>query len=56
MITIHEIRQHLGLTQKDFAERYQIPKRTIENWETGKRQCPQYLIQLIAKDAGYIEQ
>ena len=34
-------------TQEKFAEYFKIPKRTIENWETGQRNCPEYLKELI---------
>lgn len=51
-MTIKEIRKYTGLTQKEFAEKYKIPKRTIENWETEKRKCPEYTIELLAKAVG----
>lgn len=35
------------MTQKAFSEYFGIPKRTIENWENGQRQCPSYLVELI---------
>lgn len=48
MATIKELRAKTGLTQKDFSERLNIPKRTIEDWETGKRVPPPYVVELIA--------
>jgi putative transcriptional regulator len=30
------IRRQLGLTQEDFAERYQIPLGTLRDWEQGR--------------------
>ena len=52
-MSIREIRQDTGLTQAEFAEKFHIPKRSIENWESGKRKCPEYvnylLQQLIVK-------
>ena len=44
---IKEMRFLSGMTQKAFSHRLQIPKRTIENWESGQRSCPQYLLFLI---------
>ena len=35
------------MTQKEFAEKYNIPKRNIENWETGKRDYTEYLAELL---------
>ena len=44
---IREMRKRTGMTQHDFAQRLGIPKRTVQNWETSERECPQYLKQLI---------
>lgn len=52
--TIKEIRAHLGLSQVAFAERYGIPRRTLEDWERLGR-CPSYVVRLLAKDAGLID-
>lgn len=48
-MTIKEMRELLGLSQEAFATMYGIPKRTIENWEQGKRQCPPYVLSLLEK-------
>lgn len=48
-MTIKEIRSMSGLTQAAFAEKYEIPKRSIENWEGGKRECPKYLVKLLER-------
>lgn len=36
-MTIREMRVSLGNTQGEFAARYNIPFRTVQNWETGVR-------------------
>ena len=46
-MTIKEIRTACGMTQKDFAEKLKIPKRTIEEWEYGRRKPPDYIAPLI---------
>lgn len=46
-MTFKELRLHSGMTQKAFAEYFEIPKRTIENWDMGVRQCPEYLLKLM---------
>lgn len=51
-LTIRDIRSATGLSQAAFAARYCIPRRTVENWESGARQCPDYLRLLLARDAG----
>ncbi len=44
---IREMRNALGDTQSEFAARYHIPFRTIQNWETGKRTPPEYVVNLL---------
>ena len=34
-------------TQSEFAERYNIPFRTIQNWEAGVRKPPEYVVALL---------
>lgn len=51
-LTIRDIRAHTGLTQAAFAERYLIPKRSVENWEGGQRKCPAYLRLMLAELSG----
>ena len=46
-MTIREMRTLLGDTQNEFAARYNIPFRTIQNWETGVRTPPKYIISLL---------
>lgn len=44
---IKEVREITGLSQKSFAESLKIPVRTYEQWETGKRTPPEYVVDLI---------
>lgn len=46
-MNIREMRMQLGISQSDFAARYKIPFRTIQNWETEKRIPPRYIIDLL---------
>ena len=48
-MNIKEIRFISGLSQQAFSEKYKIPKRTIENWEGGKRNPPEYVILLLER-------
>ena len=34
---LQELRNRLGLSQKAFSQRFGIPKRSLENWEQGRR-------------------
>lgn len=47
--SVREIVVHSGLSQAAFAERYCIPKRTLENWCSGSRECPVYLRLLLQR-------
>ena len=47
MSDIRALRQTTGLTQQKFADLLGIPKRTIENWESGKSRPPEYVVRLI---------
>jgi len=44
---IRHIRASTGLSQAAFADKYGIPKRTVENWESGVNAPPQYVIDLL---------
>jgi len=46
------IREALGLNVREFAERYRLPRRTVENWEQGRRisWCATLLLTLIQRD------
>lgn len=46
-MNIREMRMRLGDTQSEFAARYQIPFRTVQNWETGVRKPPEYMVNLL---------
>ena len=44
---IKELRAITGLTQKKFSERFKIPLRTVQNWESGTNTPPEYIPRLI---------
>lgn len=48
-MTIKEIRKLSGLSQAKFSEKYGIPKRSLENWESGSRKCPDYVTTLLER-------
>ena len=48
MQSIKEIRQSTGLSQAKFCEALNIPKKTLQCWEQGMRDCPEYVTELIA--------
>lgn len=42
-----DLRKASGMNMTDFAKYFNIPYRTIQNWEAGTRQCPEYVVELI---------
>lgn len=42
-----KIRIESGMSRTEFAEHFEIPYRTVQNWELGLRECPDYLLKLI---------
>lgn len=46
-MTIKEMREALGDSQRAFAMRYGIPYRSIQNWEAGIRMPPDYLLEML---------
>lgn len=47
--SIREIRDATGMSQKEFAQMYGIPLRTLRNWEQGINSPAPYIINLIAR-------
>ena len=44
---LKEARKQTGMTQKQFAEYFRIPYRTLEDWERGVRHIAEYLLRLM---------
>lgn len=45
---IKEIRALTGLSQSKFAKEYDIPVRTLQGWEAGKK-VPSYVLALLER-------
>ena len=45
---LKRIREELGMNRTDFSRYVGIPLRTLEEWEAGRRQMPDYVLRLIA--------
>lgn len=41
------LRKNSGMTQQAFADYFEIPKRTIEDWDRSVRTPPPYLLKLL---------
>nr|DAV26907.1 MAG TPA: putative transcriptional regulator [Caudoviricetes sp.] len=46
---LKEMRKLLGLSQAAFGRKYNIPVRTIEQWESGRRKAPIYVLELLER-------
>ncbi len=42
-----ELRKGTGMNRREFAEYFEIPYRTIQEWELGNRRMPDYLLRLM---------
>lgn len=48
-MTIKGLRASMGLTQKQFAEYFEVPQRTIQEWEQERRIPPEYIPKLLER-------
>ena len=46
-MTIKEARSEAGLTHKQVFELIGVPIRTMENYESGRRKCPEWVERLL---------
>jgi len=44
---LKRIRDDLGMNRTEFSRYIKIPLRTLEEWEAGRRQMPDYVLRLI---------
>ncbi|MBQ0027112.1 MAG: helix-turn-helix domain-containing protein [Lachnospiraceae bacterium] len=42
-----KLRKDMGMNRRQFAEYFEIPYRTVQDWELGNRQMPEYLLKLM---------
>lgn len=56
MTTIKEARQAAGLTQQGVTDTLGIPKRTLQDWESGKRTPPGWAEALVVEKLERIAQ
>lgn len=48
-MTVKELREMTGLSQKAFGKKYHIPKRTLEDWEGGRRKANGTILYLLER-------
>lgn len=49
MSVIGEIREKSKMSRAEFSRAYNIPVRTLEDWEAEKRKCPDYVVSLLKR-------
>lgn len=47
-IEIKKLREQTGMNRKEFCEYFDIPYRTVTEWERGNRNAPDYVLRLLA--------
>ena len=45
---IKELRESTGMNRKEFCKYFEIPYRTVTEWERGTRKMPDYVLRLLA--------
>lgn len=43
-----KLRESTNMNKKQFSEYFNIPYRTMQDWELGNRSMPEYLLRLMA--------
>lgn len=44
---MRELRERTGMNRKEFCEFFEIPYRTVTDWELGNRHAPEYVLRLL---------
>lgn len=44
---IRKLRKDLHLNRREFCDYFNIPYRTVQDWECGKRTMPDYVLRLL---------
>ncbi len=47
---VKKLRKELNMTQTEFGNMFGIPVRTIQEWESGRRTPPEYVLKLIEEN------
>lgn len=46
-----ELRASTGMNRREFCDYFEIPYRTMQDWELGNRKMPDYLLRLMTYKA-----
>ena len=45
---IKKLRTDMGMNRKEFCEKFEIPYRTMTEWELGHRSAPPYVLRFLS--------
>ena len=45
---VKKLREEAGMSRREFCEFFDIPYRTLQDWELGNRSLPDYLLRLMS--------
>lgn len=46
-VEVKRLRDNMGMTRTEFCSYFDIPYRTVCDWEAGKRKMPAYVLYLM---------
>ena len=44
---VKELREQMGMNRREFCDYFDVPYRTVQDWEAGKREMPNYVLRLM---------
>lgn len=44
---VKKLREDMGMNRREFCDYFEIPYRTVQDWEAGKREMPDYVLRLM---------
>ena len=48
---VKKLRKDMGMNRREFCDYFEIPYRTVSDWEAGKRKMPEYVLHLMTYKA-----
>ena len=50
---VKNLREQMGMNRREFCEYFEIPYRTVQDWEAEKRELPEYVFKLMVYRAKF---
>ncbi len=44
---VKDLREQMGMNRREFCDYFGIPYRTVQDWESEKRELPEYVLRLM---------